>query len=249
MKINTVILGDSYKLVKEIPDKSIDLIIIDPPYDIESVTGGGMLKEKRLVNSMQHLSDMDLDVGIDEDIFEEMLRILKKPNIYIWTNKKMIPKILNYFVIKMGFTFEIISWHKTNALPLCGGKYLTDTEYCIYIKDGVKLNTTYDTAKTYYNLPINIKDKQLYGHPTIKPIEIIKNFIINSSSEGEIVLDLFLGSGTTAVASKELNRKFLGFEINEEYYNIAVDRLNGIDQVERKEKELGIQNIFDYMED
>ena len=140
----------------------------------------------------------------------------------------MIPKILNYFVVEKGFTFEIISWHKTNALPLCGGKYLTDTEYCIYIKEGIKLNTSYETAKTYYNLPINIKDKELYNHPTIKPINIIQNFIINSSQPNDIVLDCFSGSGTTCVAAKELGRRFIGIEIDPNYHKISVDRLNGI---------------------
>lgn len=67
----------------------------------------------------------------------------------------------------------------------------------------------------------------MYKHPTIKPLDIIKNLIINSSQEGDTVLDCFMGSGTTGVACKELNRNFIGMEINEEYYQIAKDRILG----------------------
>ena len=228
LEINKIHLGDSYELIKQIPDKSVDLVIIDPPYEIESVTGGGMLEEKRLVDSMQHLQDKGLDIGISYDVFDDILRVLKKPNIYIWCNKKMIPNLLNYFVTERDCSFEIISWHKTNALPLCGGKYLTDTEYCLYFKDGIKLNTIYETAKTHYELQINMDDKTHFDHPTIKPLPIIKNLIINSSNEGDLVLDCFSGSGTTCVAAKELNRRFIGIEIDPHYHKISVDRLNGI---------------------
>ena len=109
-----------------------------------------------------------------------------------------------------------------------GGTYLVDTEYLLYFREGIKLNTTYETASTHYEIPINTKDKEKYRHPTIKPIKIIKNLIINSSKEGDIVLDCFSGSGTTCVASKELGRQFIGIEIDPEYHKISLDRLNGI---------------------
>lgn len=86
----------------------------------------------------------------------------------------------------------------------------------------------------------------MFKHPTIKDLNIIKNLVINSSQENEIVLDCFLGSGTTLVAAKELNRHYLGFEINPEYYKIAVDRLNGLSQKDRKRKDLGILDMFDF---
>lgn len=114
-------------------------------------------------------------------------------------------------------------------MPLCGSKYLTDTEYCLYFHDTMKLNTTYDTAKTHYEQPINVKDKQKYGHPTCKPVNILENLIINSSNEGDIVFDAFAGSGSTLVAAKNQNRQYLGFEIDPKWAQIASDRLNNID--------------------
>ena len=94
---------------------------------------------------------------------------------------------------------------------------------------GCELYGTYETKKKYWITGINQADKELYKHPTIKPLNIIKNLIINSTKENDIVLDCFCGSGTTCVAAKELGRKYIGIEIDLEYYKIAIDRLNGID--------------------
>ncbi len=77
-----------------------------------------------------------------------------------------------------------------------------------------------------YTQPLNTKDKKLFKHPTIKPLNIIENLVLNSSKENDIILDPFMGSGTTGVACKKHNRKFIGIEINKEFYDIAVDRIN-----------------------
>ena len=232
----------SYEAIKDIPDKSIDLILTDPPYDIKHTEGGGMLKEKRLVSLFTDLRENELNIGIRDEILDEWCRVMKKINIYIWCNKTLIPKLMDYFVNKKGCMFDIIVWNKVNAIPLCGSKYLTDCEYCLYFHETLKLNTTYDTAKTVYVQPINIDDKRLFRHPNCKPINILRNLIFNSSNEGDIVLDTFLGSGSTAVAAKELNRRYIGFEYNPEFYQIAVDRLNGISQIEKKENN---KTLFD----
>ena len=86
----------------------------------------------------------------------------------------------------------------------------------------------YELKSKYYISPLNMNDKDDYGHPTIKPLELVKRHIKNSTNENDLVLDPFMGSGTTAVACKELGRNFIGFEIDEKYHKIAVDRLNGI---------------------
>ena len=84
----------------------------------------------------------------------------------------------------------------------------------------------YEHAKTVFVQPINSEDKRVFGHPTIKPLNIIQTLILNSSREGETVLDCFMGSGTTGVACAKLNRNFIGMEINEDYYRIASIRIN-----------------------
>ena len=73
---------------------------------------------------------------------------------------------------------------------------------------------------------INHKDNKLYGHPTVKPLELVEKLIRNSSSEGEIVLDTFCGSGTTCVACERLNRNYIGIEISPEYCELSEKRIN-----------------------
>ena len=91
-------------------------------------------------------------------------------------------------------------------------------------------NYLYKTKSKVYISQTNVEDKKKYGHPTIKPLERIEQYIINSSQDNEIILDPFVGSGTTCVAAKRLGRKYIGFEINEKYYKIAKDRLQGWNQ-------------------
>ncbi len=79
--------------------------------------------------------------------------------------------------------------------------------------------------RTHYETLSNKKEKTLYGHPTVKPLNIIKNLIINSSNEGDTVLDCFMGSGTTGVACKELGRNFIGMELEDKYFEIAKNRI------------------------
>lgn len=172
-----------------------------------------------------------LTQGINDGLLEEMYRVMKKPNIYIWCNHKQIPQYLDFFVTQKGCNFDILIWKKTNATPLFNNKYLTDKEYCLYFRKGGYCNPqNYEDASTVWEQPINIYDKQLYQHPTIKPLEMIKRLVRNSSKEDEVIADFFIGSGTTAVAAKELNRNFIGFEIEKKWFKIARDRLNGIDK-------------------
>lgn len=227
METDKIYLGDAYKLIKEVPDKSIDLIVTDPPYQIDTLTGGGMIRQKGIDNPMNELGENKLNLGVDLSILDDFMRVMKKPNVYIWMNLKQLYPYLSFFVGKCNCDWNLIVWQKSNAMPLCGGKYLNDCEYCAYFHKGVKLNTKYDTAKTVYITTINQDDKKKYCHPTIKPLDIIENLVANSSSEKAQVLDPFIGSGTTAVACKELGRHCLGFEIERKWWEIANGRLEG----------------------
>lgn len=82
--------------------------------------------------------------------------------------------------------------------------------------------------KTHYETPLNQKDKKLYRHPTCKPVDILKNFIVNSTNENDSVLDPFMGSGSTGEACLLTNRKFIGIELEEKYFNISKERLEKI---------------------
>lgn len=154
---------------------------------------------------------------------------MKKINIYIWCNKNQLKQYIDYFE-ELGATTDLLTWHKTNPVPTCNNKYLSDTEYLLYFrKDGVPMYGTYATKKKYYVTPTNKEDKKLYKHPTIKPLDIIENLIINSSQKNDTVLDCFMGSGTTGVACKNLNRNFIGIELDETYFKIAKERIEKVE--------------------
>ena len=239
MELNQIVQGNAYELIKQVPDKSIDLIITDPPYEITGLHSkkNGFFKWKgSSTKYLNQLVSTNLGVGINLEILPELVRVMKKINIYLWCNKEQIYDYMTFFVKERKCNFEIIVWAKTNPAPFVGGHYLKDKEYCLYFWErGVKLSGTYETMKTFYTTSTNVEDKELYNHPTIKPLPIIENLIKNSSGGGEIIFDPFVGSGTTCAGAKELGQQYLGFEIDPNYYQIAVNRLNGITQKEKKE--------------
>lgn len=226
--ITKLILGDSLETIKKIPDKSIDLIVTDPPYEVITTGGGSINKVKKLDKSLQDLEDANIANGYDIELFgKEFIRVMKEINIYLWCNKAQIPNYFDFYVNQHKCKFDIICWHKTNAMPTYSNKYLSDTEYLLYFRKGKGkcFPQSYDDAKTFYIAPINQKDKKLFNHPTIKPLDITEKIIRNSSKEGQLIYDPFMGSGTTGVACINLNRNFIGGEINNKYFTIAQQRM------------------------
>ena len=236
MKYIQLLNKDCIQGMQELANNSIDCVIADPPYDIGSINYGGSVNTvKKLNKSLQDLRKADLIKGYDIVAFgEEALRVMNEINIYFWCNKKQIPVYFDFYVNKHKCTFDILAWHKTNALPTYSNKYLSDTEYLLYFRKGKGkcFPKSYEDAKTYYVAPINHKDKKLWGHPTIKPLDITEKIIRNSTRGGQTVLDPFSGSGTTAIACINNNRNFIGFELDKDYYDISLDRI---------EKETGVR--------
>ncbi len=239
---NNIYHEDSYNAIKDIPDKSIDCIYTDVPYLMQSGgKGGGALGER--IHNLIRKDMKNIIQGFDYNILDEFMRVMKKVNIFIWCNKQQILEVMNYF---KDYSCEILVWCKTNPTPFTNNVWLTDLEYCLYFREsGVKLNDGYDLKSKWYLSSINKHDKDLYDHPTIKPLELVKRHLKHATTPDDIVLDTFMGSGTTAVACKELGRDFIGFEINQEYYDIACDRLKGISQLEKKinEKQMSIFDL------
>lgn len=218
-----LIKGDSAVQLATIPDSSIDLVIIDPPYEIAKSGGGGSFGKRA---HLQELEKANITKGYDYSILNELVRVMKKINIYIWCNKEQLRRYIDFFE-DLGCSTELLTWHKTNPVPTCNNKYLSDTEYLLFFREkGVKLYGRYATKRKYYVTATNKRDKDKYRHPTIKPLEIIENLIINSSKEGDTVLDCFMGSGTTGVACVNTNRQFIGIEIDQEYFETAKQRIN-----------------------
>lgn len=227
--INTIQLGDCYELIKNIPDKSIDLVYIDIPYLYEDHGGGTTALAKRIEN-LTKVQLANIKDGIDYSILDELCRVMKYIYIYIWCSKEQILDLMKYFIDKKGCRFNILTWNKTNPTPATNGTYLPDIEYCLVFKENgsPKYNDGYELKSKWYISPINKKDKELFNYPTIKPLDLVKRHILHSTQPNDIVLDCFCGSGTTCLACKETGRRYIGMEIDKEYHRIAVNRLNGI---------------------
>lgn len=252
--------GDCYEFIKKIPDNSIDLVVTDPPYLLET-QGAGFFGKKSDEYSMKYkgkkaytwggeryvMKEIDsMKNGFSELLLDEICRVMKKINCYFFCSQKQIPLLLDYFLKKKGCNWNILTWHKTNPIPACGNKYLTDTEFILFFREkGVKILGNFDSKFTYYVTPSNMEDKRKFGHPTIKPLNIVKNLIINSSQENDLIYDPFMGSGTTGVACKELGRNFIGCEIDKNYFEIAKKRIDSVnEQSELIKKEDVIKNNF-----
>lgn len=203
-----------------LPDDSVDLVIADPPYVIET-SGGGLYNQpdKHYVKELNDMKD-----GFDERVLDEICRVLKRINAYFFCSQKQILPLCRYFVDDRKCNWNLLSWHKSNPVPACGNKYLTDTEFVLFFREhGVPVYGTFDTKRTYWVTPLNQKDKRLYGHPTVKPQFIVDMLIQNSSQTGDIVLDPFLGSGTVAASAAQNKRHYLGYEINATYFDIVAE--------------------------
>ena len=211
---------DCMEGIKLLEDNSIDLVIIDPPYKLN-------LNKIKNTNELNNYANelLNLQDGFDLKVLDLLIQKMKKINIYIYCSKRQIQELLEYFINK-NCNYEVLTWHKQNPSPLINNNYLPDTEYIIFAREkGIKLYGNYHTKHKYYISGTNQNDKKKYKHPTIKPIPLIENHIENSSKPNDVVLDCFAGSGTTLVGAIKKERRFIGFEINKEYYKIAEKRI------------------------
>ena len=214
--------GDCLELMQKVPDKSVDLVVTDPPYDVHAGHGGGAFGNRDEFSDILSMSD-----GINNNVLDMLCRKMKKINIYMFCSQKQILNLIDYFFVKRKCNWNLLTWHKTNPVPACNNKYLSDTEYIFFAREkGVPVYGDYATKHTFWVTPNNAKEKQLYGHPTVKPQTILHDLVYNSSQEQQIVMDPFMGSGSTGVACINTNRDFIGMELDEEYFKIAEQRIN-----------------------
>lgn len=217
---NTVIQGDCLEVMKQLPDKCIDLVLTDPPYLIVAGGwGGAFWPDKRSYHEwVKWLSDWYWD-----DVLSEFVRICKKVNIYIFCSKLQVRGLLNFF---QDYNYDILCYHKTNPTPTCNNKYLSDTEYIIFIREKwVKVYGNYLSKKKYF---IQDNWQNDFDHPTVKPLNIIETLVDNSTVRWELVLDCFAWSWTTWVACKELWRNYILIEKEPKYIDIINKRLENI---------------------
>lgn len=222
LKGSTILRGDCLTVLKKMPDASVDAVITDPPYMLATSGTKSMLGSKiKVYDEIEFMSR-----GFDLSVLDELVRVQKKINMHIFCSRQQIPVYLRYFVTERRCNWDLLAWHKSNPTPACGNSYLPDTEYIFFAREkGVRLLGSYHTKRKYYVSYVNRGDKDKYNHPTVKPMDIVKNFVINSTHPGDVVLDPFVGSGTTAVAAHELGRIGIGIEREFDFHQTATQRL------------------------
>ena len=222
-----LINGNAIDFMKTLEDESVDLIITDPPYKITAKgcagNSGGMMRTKL---TMQGKVFKHNDIKPIE-YFPEFYRLLKDgSHCYVMTNHVNLQEMLNT-ATECGFHFiKSLIWNKGNKIM--GLYYMSQFEYILFFRKGRGKKINKCGTADILNVP-NKKTKGEDGkniHDTEKPVELMKILIENSSQEGELVLDPFIGVGAVGMACKELNRNCIGVELDENYYNMAYNRIN-----------------------
>ena len=224
-----LINGNCLDTLKNIPNESIDLIVTDPPYPTTSRgnagNSGGMLQKD--INKKGKVFTYN-NINCKE-YAPEFYRLLKDgSHCYVMTNHINLIDMLNTFT-NVGFHFiKSLIWNKGNKIM--GQYYMSQYEYILFFRKGRGKKINNCGTSDILSIP-NKKTKDKGGkniHDTEKPIELMEVLVNNSSQENELVLDPFMGVGSTGLACIKNNRNFIGIEIDENYLNIAKSRLEGL---------------------
>jgi len=229
-KIN---LGDSRELIKTIPDKSIDLILTDPPYNLSMYSTGNInLSWRSDLNN--DLADWDKVNFEPNEWVSQFKRVLTdKGNIFAFTSYNLLGKWHEAFD-KEYDTFQYMVWHKTNPAPkIFKAGFLNSCELiiCCWNK---KHTWNFISQKDMHNFiesPICMPPERLTcpKHPTQKPVSILQHLIRIASNDNDVVFDPFMGVGSSGVAAIKMSRRYIGFELDEIYFKAAENRLKVLD--------------------
>ena len=211
MELNKIYNEDCLVGMKRIPDGSVDCIVTDIPYN----------ECNRTDNGLRNLDKDKADIGIfDVAMLTENLCEKTKGSIYMFCGFNQVSTI-RQAMSKKGLSTRIIVWEKTNPSPMNGNKiWLSGIELCVF---GKKSKATFNLhcKNTVLRYPCGVNKI----HPTQKPIELVRYIVNASTKEGDIVIDPFMGSGTTAIACIREKRNFIGFEKSEEYWRKSMERI------------------------
>ena len=207
-------LGDCLNVMGDIPDNSIDMVLTDPPYGMNYQSGRRKTKAKLITG--------DQDISFLDDLSRELYRVAKENTAhYIFCSYHNIDKFKQsfekYFKIK-----NILTWVKNNAsMGDLSADFAPKTEFILFLQKGRRnINGKRDSNV------LEFKKTNNKLHPTQKPVDMIEFMISKFSDKGDVILDPFMGSGSTAVACINTNRSFIGIEIDNDYFNIAKERVN-----------------------
>ncbi len=219
--------------LKNIPDESVDLIFTDPPYfqyRAQNVQGLKNHKDVETEFEFDSFGNEEEYLNFLEEVLTECFRVAKPGAAgYIWCGDDFVSYI-NRMVDRVGFKFrKVIHWHKTNPFPAIYTRkmFANSMELLVHFSKGTPKTWNHKHVNEMHNFiqaPICM-GKERTKHKTQKPLKVCIPYIEISSNPGELVLDPFVGSGSTAVAAKMLGRNFIGFEISKEFCEISEKRL------------------------
>lgn len=218
-----LLCGDSTKaedVERLMGGEKADMVFTDPPYKIETKGGckGSIGKSlKKQGSDIEFISNFDPSdfLLVMPDLFAA-----KKMNAYVFCNKSLLPNYLNWAVEK-GYSYNVLIWRKPNAIPI-GDSHRPDIEYLLLFR----LSAIWNSSVPGVNYSRCLDFGRESGlHPTMKPVGLVGNEMQISSNILSIVVDPFLGSGTTMVAAHQLNRRCFGMEIDPKYCQVILDRM------------------------
>jgi DNA modification methylase len=215
---------DSDQVAKLMNGQKADMVFTDPPYKIETEggckgnIGQGLKKQGK---------DIEFISNFEPTEFLQVLPLIfdkNKLNAYIFCNKELLPDYL-IWARDSGYSFNVLIWKKPNAIPI-GDSHRPDIEYLLLFRKSAIWNNGLKDVNYSRCLEFG---RESGLHPTMKPIELIANEMKISSNENSLVFDFFLGSGSTMVASHQLNRKCYGMELDPNYCQVIIDRMLKLD--------------------
>ncbi len=218
---------DAVQAMQQLIDEGVkvDAIITDPPY--KSISGGsGVGKKGNRPRGLLEKNDGTFfkhnDIEFKEWVPMCYELLADNSHAYFMTNFLNLSEFMN--VIEMsGFKIHnLLVWEKNNAAP--NRWYMKNCEYIIFARKGKAKSINSCGSKTVHHFSNYLSGTKL--HPSQKPVDLMKLYVNNSTKPGDIVLDPFMGSGSTGVACKNLGRDFIGIELDENYFNIATSRLS-----------------------
>lgn len=211
---------DCLELLARMEPECIDLLVTDPPY--RTISGGDVgNRPKGMLSGNKRLFKHQNDIEIS-DWMPLIYKVLKPgTHAYVFTNFKNIQEMMEE-ANKSGFKLHnLLVWEKNNCTP--SQFYMKNCEYVLFLRKGkAKWINDIGGSKTVHQFNNIIGNKT---HPCEKPVDLLKFYVLNSSNEGDLVLDPFMGTGSCGMACKETNRNFIGIELDQKFYDIAKARL------------------------
>ncbi len=225
-----LLLGDSRDLIKKIPDNFVDFIFTDPPYNIGTHSTGNIPLPGRspLNNDIASWDHVNFN---PEEWVDEFIRVLKPTgNLFIFTSYNQLGKWYNCLDHRFD-TSQFMIWHKTNPAPkIFKAGFLNSCEiiFCCWNKKHTWNFISQSEMHNFIETPICMFPERLKfpKHPAQKPLSVLKKIITIATNENDIVFDPFMGVGSSGVAALNLNRRYIGFELDEIYFTAAKNRID-----------------------